>query len=127
MGPLLLLDLDQFGVSQRTVMKFSNLVQHLQLLRVFRSRCKFRMELVRRKVSIQSAKTVQKEFAYLRAVPRVENENGLWILNRPTVCHLPFRNAVLTCAGSFEFGPHFGRIVPQSKALTQISAHARHA
>jgi len=108
-------------------MKFSNLVQHLQLCRVFRSRSKFRMELGEAKKVNTSEKTVQKTTAYLRAVPRVEDKNSLWILNRPTVCHLPFRNAVLSCAGSFEFGPHFGRIVPQSKALAQISAHACHA
>ena len=63
-----------------------------------------------------STKTVQTKIAYLRALPRVENENGLGILNIPAVRHPPFRELILAGAHCFEFGLHLGRIVPQSKA-----------
>jgi hypothetical protein len=59
---------------------------------------------------------VQSKIAYLKAVPRLEDMNGLGILNIPTVRHLPVRHLVLGGAHSFKFGLRFGRVVPQSKA-----------
>ena len=52
--------------------------------------------------------------AYLKAVPRLEDVNGLGILNIPTIRHLPVRHLALGDAHPFECGFRFGRIVPQS-------------